>query len=225
MKKIKFYLTILFSIAFSRFLFSQAMCKVLMPEISDSYIGKCKKGLANGKGTAMGTDRYEGMFHKGLPNGKGRYTWSNGATYEGGWLAGERNGKGVYIVRINGRDSITEGIWKANEYIGPVPEKPEVLGCVGVERYRFSKQGGEDKVVIDIYMSGIPNTTIEDLTLMGSSGNEIKLGRSVGYDNVSFPFVCKVSYTTYNKMQTAKHYVRFEFKISEPGDWLVYIQN
>ena len=39
---------------------AQETCKVLKPEISGSYLGDCKKGLANGKGIARGTDGYEG---------------------------------------------------------------------------------------------------------------------------------------------------------------------
>jgi len=50
-------------------LFSQDDCKVLIPEISGQYVGKCKKGLAHGKGLAIGIDRYEGSFKKGYPEG------------------------------------------------------------------------------------------------------------------------------------------------------------
>ena len=37
-------------------------CKVLLESISGTYEGKCKNGLAHGKGIAQGTDRYEGTF-------------------------------------------------------------------------------------------------------------------------------------------------------------------
>jgi hypothetical protein len=53
-------------------------CKVLLPALSGNYEGGCKKGLADGKGKASGTDVYEGEFSKELPHGKGTYTWSNG---------------------------------------------------------------------------------------------------------------------------------------------------
>ena len=50
-------------------IFAQNPCKVLMKEISGSYSGECKKGLADGKGEAKGVDRYIGAFKKGLPDG------------------------------------------------------------------------------------------------------------------------------------------------------------
>jgi hypothetical protein len=53
-------------------------CKVLLPALSGSYEGSCKKGVADGRGKASGTDAYEGEFRKGLPDGKGTCTWSNG---------------------------------------------------------------------------------------------------------------------------------------------------
>jgi hypothetical protein len=57
-------------------------CKVLKPEISDSYSGGCKNGLAEGKGVARGIDYYEGQFNKGMPAGKGTYYWADGTYYE-----------------------------------------------------------------------------------------------------------------------------------------------
>jgi hypothetical protein len=67
--KALWFMLILFS---GSILFAQEECKVLMPEISGSYTGKCKKGLAQGKGLAIGTDTYEGRFLKGLPDGTGK---------------------------------------------------------------------------------------------------------------------------------------------------------
>ena len=225
MKSLNLFLLLLFFSSLSTVGYSQQDCKVLVPAISNSYVGKCKKGLAHGKGKAFGVDKYEGMFRKGLPNGKGTYTWSTGERYEGQWIEGQRNGVGVYIVKIDGKDSITAGIWDNGEYIGPVPDRPQVLGSVAVDKYRFSKRGDGQKVMIDIYINGNCNTDLENFALLGSSGNDIRMGHSIGLDNVSFPFTCKVSYLTWNKAHSAQHYSKFEFKISEPGNWLVVIHN
>lgn len=205
--------------------FGQNKCQVLIPAIADAYVGKCKKGLAHGKGKAMGIDQYEGMFRKGLPNGKGTYTWSTGEIYDGNWLAGAQDGVGVYMFKIDGNDSITSGVWKAGEYVGPVPKPPQVLGSVSVEKFRFSRRGDGQKVLIDIYLNGNTNTDLENFSLIGSSGGEVSLGSSFGYDNVSFPFVCKVAYLTWNKFHTAQHFAKFEFEITEPGEWRVVIHN
>jgi hypothetical protein len=198
---------------------------VLIPAISGNYVGKCKKGLAHGKGKAEGVDVYEGMFRKGLPNGKGTYTWSTGESYEGNWLAGQKDGKGVYTAIIDGKDSITAGVWKSGAYLGPVPDPPKVLGNVAVDKYRFSRRGDGDKVLIDIYLNGDYNVDLLDFTIIGSSGSDMRMGHSIGLDNVSFPLTCKVSYTTWNKAYSARHYAKFEFEISEPGNWLVVLHN
>ena len=62
---------------------AQNKCKVLVKEINVQYHGKCKKGLAQGKGKAEGTDTYSGHFKAGYPNGQGTYIWSNGDNYTG----------------------------------------------------------------------------------------------------------------------------------------------
>ncbi|MGV8092965.1 MAG: hypothetical protein AB2L24_14000 [Mangrovibacterium sp.] len=46
-------------------------CKVLLTEISGSYEGECKKGLADGFGKATGVDQYEGELKKRLPEREG----------------------------------------------------------------------------------------------------------------------------------------------------------
>ena len=65
-------------------------CKVLMNEISESYQGDCKDGLAHGNGLAQGIDTYEGKFKKGLPYGNGKYAWANGDYYDGRWKEGDK---------------------------------------------------------------------------------------------------------------------------------------
>jgi len=225
MKSLNLFLLLLFFSSLGTVGYSQQDCKVLIPSIADNYVGKCKKGLAHGKGKAFGVDKYEGMFRKGLPNGKGTYTWSTGERYEGQWLAGQRDGTGVYIVRVDDKDSVTAGVWKNGDYVGPIPKNPQVIGSVSVEKFRFSRRGDGTKVLIDIYLNGTTNADLENFSMVASSGGEMRLGRSVGYENVSFPFVCKVSYQTWNKFHTNRHYAKFEFEISEPGNWLVVIHN
>ena len=225
MKSLNLFLLLLFFSSLGTEGYSQQDCKVLIPAISDSYVGKCKNGLAHGKGKALGTDTYEGSFRKGLPNGKGIYIWSTGEVYNGKWIEGERTGVGVYIVKIDGKDSITAGVWDKGEYMGPVPDPPRMLSSVAVDKYRFSRRGNGQKVLIDIYLNGQYNTDLTDFTIIGTSGNDMQMGHSIGLDNVSFPFTCKVMYMTWNKSYSARHYAKFEFEISEEGNWLVVITN
>jgi len=207
-------------------LYSQEKCVVLKPEISGTYTGKCKNGLANGKGIAVGTDRYEGFFVKGLPQGDGTYTWSTGETYSGEWVEGMRHGIGKYTSTIDGKTVVSDGVWQKDQYAGPKPPKPNVVYNSGVDRYNFQKKNTtKSRVLIDFYQSGTRNLGISNLDISTSSGAETKLGQSVGYDYIVFPVTIKLMYTTWNKFHTMPVNVKFEFEISEPGDWTLELNN
>lgn len=226
MKPRNFYLSIPLLIAISFQLIAQEACVVLIPEISDTYSGKCKNGLANGKGRAEGIDTYEGKFSEGLPHGRGTYTWANGNTYTGEWFKGKRQGPGTLTVKLATKDSIVDGLWDDDRYLGPKPKAPRVITKVGVDRYSFKKLAGtKDRVLIDIKQNGMRNTTVTNFSMTTSNGVETNLGFSVGYDYIDFPVTIRVTYVTQNKMRTQTYQVIFEFEISEPGDWIVEIHN
>lgn len=215
--------TLIFSIPF--LMIGQDACKVLVPEISGQYIGKCKKGLAHGEGLAIGLDRYEGNFKKGYPDGKGTYVWSNGEVYTGEWQKGKKQGVGE-LTYYNEEDTLLmSGVWENNEYIGPVPEKPKVLTSSGIERYAFQRQGDGNQLTINFFINGSNNTNLEDLNVIPSSGTRFSTGGSIGIESVSFPLTCKISYYSWNKMHTSRVFSRFEFKITQPGRWVLNIHN
>jgi len=198
----------------------------MKPEISGTYDGKCKKGLANGKGIAVGTDRYEGQFTEGLPSGYGTYTWSNGNVYTGEWAAGMRHGIGKLTMKLNGRDSIQDGLWQNDSFQGPKPRNPYVSYKDGVDRFTFQKNNTtRSRVLIDIYQNGARNRTVTNLILSTTSGSDTKVGESIGYDFVTFPVSIKIMYTSLNKFHTISYNVKFEFEIFEPGDWTVVLEN
>lgn len=205
---------------------AQESCKVLLPSITGTYEGKCKNGLANGRGTVSGTDRYEGQFKAGLPEGKGTYTWANGDVYSGEWEAGMRTGIGKFITKVNGEEIIQDGLWDKNVYKGPKPKAPAVTFKTGVDRYDFRKDiTDKNRVLISFMQNGMRNNSVMNLLMSTSSGYETQLSEMVGYDEVTFPVTIKVAYTTYNKLRTVTVDVRFEFVIYEPGDWKVEINN
>lgn len=94
-------------------------CTVELASIKGTYTGECKKGKANGKGKAVGTDTYEGQFKSGLPDGEGIYVWSSGNRYNGAFSSGRKEGIGTMLYkRANASDSIVEGFWKNDLYVG-----------------------------------------------------------------------------------------------------------
>lgn len=204
---------------------AQESCKVLKPEIADSYEGPCKKGLAHGEGKAEGKHTYVGRFKKGFPDGFGVYDWKNGFVYEGYWRKGMREGEGKYTTNKTDKDSVIVGIWKNDKYFGPIPVKPKIIEKMGVDRYSARRTGDGEQVIIDIYRSGVQNLDLENFRIQTSSGSQFNMGGSIAYENVEFPFRCMLRYKTWNKGKTARVDVAFEFEISQPGIWRIAIHN
>ena len=206
---------------------AQDDCKVLMSEISGSYTGKCKKGLAHGEGLAVGTDTYEGRFLKGLPNGKGKYTWADGRVYEGSWEEGKREGKGMMTNPTAGEDSVVVGYWKKDEYVGTEHIPPyKITRTQGVIRSSIRKVNEVgNKFSVALYLGGAFNTDVDNFTMDCSSGSEFSSGRSSGIENATVPYTVQIRYRVWNSMHTQQHDVFFDFTINEPGTFEVSITN
>jgi hypothetical protein len=201
----------------------QSDCKVTIADISGSYSGDCKNGLAHGKGVAQGIDRYEGQFNKGMPEGKGTYKWANGNYYEGQFKNGRKEGKGKMVYK----DSTVTGFWKEDKYLGEKLIPPYmIVKSMSVSRSSINKSGTvTNGVKIKILMGGSDNTTIEDLSLSHSSGDEYHMGDTYGIQNTFLPLDVKITYRTWNQLHTAQYNVVFEFTINESGTWDVVINN
>jgi len=197
-------------------------CRVLLESISGTYTGKCKNGLAHGKGIAQGIDYYEGTFVKGLPSGKGLYRWKDGSYYDGEWENGKKEGKGKLVQN----DSGMSGYWKNDEYIGEelIPAY-KITRSTNIARATFKRSGAIEGVRILLLQAGSDNIAIENLSIVSSSGSEYRSGRMYGIQNVFFPLDVKVQYLTWNKMRTGKIEVIFEFTINEPGAWELTLNN
>jgi hypothetical protein len=99
------FLFILLSLNFSSALAGN--CKVNDSDISREYSGDCLNGLADGNGSAKGSDTYIGEFKQGNKHGSGKYTWANGHKYEGIFRDDRMNGLGSYFFE-NGSSYIGE---------------------------------------------------------------------------------------------------------------------
>lgn len=108
--------------------FAQDDCKVNLESIAGSYEGGCKKGLAEGQGTAKGEDTYVGDFKKGYPHGTGTYTWASGDVYTGEFKKGLKEGEGKLTVNLGGdQKKEQKGYWVNDKYIGESEHPYEIL--------------------------------------------------------------------------------------------------
>lgn len=202
-------------------LYSQEQCKVLLPDIAKTYVGKCKKGLAHGKGVAEGTDKYEGFFKNGLPHGVGKYTWAKGdMIYEGDWKEGKKDGKGKLFYKINGADSMKYGVWKNDSFVKRITPSPyKVIRSSSIQRYAVRRNGVGSRVLFSFNQFGKANATVADLQFAYSSGSSFTQGLKQGVENIVFPFTCRVSY------KAAFYIAEFEIEFREAGDWEVVLFN
>ncbi len=196
-------------------------CAVKMESISGAYTGKCKKGFAHGKGSSEGIDSFTGEFRKGLPHGSGTYTWANGDYYTGKWKYGLKDGEGKLVSG----DSIVEGIWKEDSYMGKKLISPyKINRSLSVTRSSFKKSNSTNhEVIVKLIRAGIENSGVENFMIAYSSGSQYKAGNHTGIQNPGFPLDVKVTFTAWNMFRTARSEVIFDFTINQPGHWDVVI--
>jgi hypothetical protein len=225
MRQKEIILGLFISVLISSSVYGQNNCKVLKVEISASYSGNCKKGLASGVGEAKGEDYYTGEFLRGYPDGKGTYIWKNGSVYKGDWKNGLREGKGEYTSKGNGRDSILNGNWHEDKFIGkskpPMPYVIEYKNSIG--RVSCAKVGDRPYVKYKFSRNGDESNNISNLLLQGSSGSESNSVSFTGYEQVTFPFIGKVKFNAPNSFMSAILSCELRLRINEPGSWVVTI--
>jgi hypothetical protein len=203
-------------------IFAQNSCKVLMKEISGSYSGGCKKGLADGKGVAKGVDSYTGEFRKGLPDGSGTYIWHTDQTYTGEWKRGLRDGKGKNTIKYMGKDSTISGIWREDKYLGEKEVNPYVIEYRNsIGRVSCIKIGDRPYVKYVFSRNGGASNNISNLLLQGNSGSESNASVFTGFEQVTFPFRGKVTFNAPNSFMTSILFCELRLVINEPGSWIV----
>lgn len=196
-------------------------CIVKVAAISGTYTGDCKNGLADGRGTAQGTDKYYGQFRKGVPDGKGTYVWADGTYFEGIWKNGLKEGKGKMVYK----DSTLTGFWKMDKFVGEKLISPyKITRSMSITRSSFNKTPGKNNFIrMKFTRGGIENADLTDFSLAFTSGEEFRLGPSYGIQHCQFPVDVIVRFRAWNYFHTAQYDGNFEFTINEPADWEVIV--
>jgi len=200
-------------------------CRVLLKEISGSYHGGCKDGLADGKGTASGEDSYTGTFKNGLPEGKGVYKYKNGNMFFGYWKNGLKNGKGEFKNLIDGKATIVKGYWKDGDYVGITEpdEEYRITNLTAIENYKIKNEKG-DRDFIEISFEKVNKKYIpRDLEVTISSGYKIEQNFKVIIQDYIFPVNCDMHFTIPTTGGTRQ--CNFGFTIYKPGKFEVFISN
>lgn len=79
--------------------------------------------------------------------------------------------------------------------------------------------------MIKFMQNGGANTNISNIRMDAVNGNRIETPNYIGFENITFPFKCKLSYTTLNKLKTMSYDAIFEFVINKPGEWELILNN
>ncbi|MFA6126793.1 MAG: hypothetical protein WC699_05775 [Bacteroidales bacterium] len=204
----------------------QQNCKVLLPALDSVYVGKCKNGLAHGSGEAWGRFHYTGKFADGFPQGSGIAEYRDGTVFTGYWEKGLRQGKGTLRIKQNGVFTEKTYLWAGDSIQKEIlPPSYKVISQRNVSRFRIFRQGDGNVVWFYPNSTGGIATNDMDFILTGSSGNERNYNPKFAYQEVVFPFKGSIKYQAWNKLRTAQMEIFFEFVISEPGNWIVEIQN
>ena len=198
---------------------AQDNCKVLLDAINAQYEGECKKGLADGFGTAKGADIYVGDFKKGLPDGTGKYTWANGNVFEGTFKKGVKEGKGTLIIKSSdGNQRVQTGYWRKDVYIGEYENPYEVTsrsaGVLSVSISPFeNKVADGDILIISISHKGRlqqpPQFSLSET--VGSFMSRFTVGMTTQVIVGSFPFGFSLGYM--NERLEIKIYQKGSYKI------------
>lgn len=203
-------------------------CSVLLDKISGQYTGKCKDGLANGKGKSVGEDTYIGIFKDGLPHSRGKYLYKNGDLFKGSFKKGKKDGKGKFNYSLNGAKYTLIGYWKDDDYVGLTdPDiSYRVTSSSGIPDYKVEKNesvyNSGNGITFSI-KSAFTEFLPRDLRIDNSSGQYFQSGKKFGVNQFFLPLHCEISYTIL--VGTIRKQCRFIIDIIEDGRYTVTLSN
>jgi len=225
----RLHLILSLALFFSGLLLNAQDCEVKVAELAESYEGKCKKGLAHGKGFAKGKDTYEGKFKKGLPHGEGVYTYDNGNVYVGQFENGMKAGEGK-MTFSSGSVPALDGFWIDDEYAGKDKKVWKVIDrSTSIKNLRFRRVGNKvNQVTFKFTNQGKPvkssNVSFECPNAVFLNGTDFETEFTIS----EFPIKGNVIFRAAG-LKTANGSSDFvsgqaEFEITFKGDWEVTIE-
>ena len=97
---------------------------------------------------------------------------------------------------------------------------------MGIVRYSFSNHKGPiNDVKIKFMIGGRVNSDVENFSLVSNSGSQYQSGSWVGIQNPVYPIDVKITYRTWNQLHSAQSDCIFDFTITQPGSWVITINN
>lgn len=234
-------LLILFIFVISSVAASGQNCKVLVDSLIGSYSGECKKGLANGNGSATGRDNYTGHFKNGFPDGNGKYSWKNGDWYEGEWKKGKQNGYGTFFRQNTDPKSKQEtitGYFRNGEYLGKY-EKPfttEMLtnNFSSISVKKMNTMVAEITLTVKNTTAGgstnsqpvLPKSEIKNIQLVQGNFTEMvydtasQVTNRYTLRNVIFPFSAVI---TFERARSVQQVAIAKLELNETGNWIIRV--
>jgi len=220
-------------------------CIVSVDSLKGQYTGDCKKGKANGFGTAVGSDSYTGNFRNGYPEGEGKYTWRNGTWYNGSWKAGLFDGNGTFNkVDANKPDSATliTGFWQEGKYIGNYQKPYSVVsltnGINDISASKIRSLGAEITISVtsttaggsSLYKSILPKPKLVKIELLQGlfqqqADNETSpIINRYTLRNVTFPFHAILTFETSGTNPMPLPLEKIKVELSEIGNWYIQVK-
>jgi hypothetical protein len=240
MKKV---LWVFVSLSLSPVILSQT-CSVSVDSLKGEYIGACKKGKADGFGTAVGVDSYTGNFKNGFPDGEGKYTWKNGTWYNGNWKKGLFEGNGTfYKVDENKPDSATliTGFWQGGKFIGKYKKPYSIVsltnGISEVNARKIRETKSEITISVKSITGGgaslynylLPKPRLISVEIIEGrfqqqANNETSTVTNVyTLRHVTFPFQAIFTFETTGTNPMPLHLEKMKVEISEISSWYIHV--
>lgn len=200
-------------------------CKVLLEPISESYSGRCRDGLAHGRGTARGVDTYVGMFREGLPHGRGTYTYQNGSTFKGQFKNGMKHGSGEFTLIAGDQKIVQKGYWQHDEFIGGA--KPTELYRItersNITSYSIKKIGDQEDRIKISFFSAHTKYIPTDLEIITATGELQQETREFSIYHFNIPNHVSIRYIVV--AAGIPKICALSFVIMQPGTYEVVISN